>query len=81
MSVELVGARCIVRSFVAADAASVASVANERRIGLQLRDLFPHPHVNTVACPCSAQRFPGSSVAVEVVIPGRSNRLHNRCLE
>jgi RimJ/RimL family protein N-acetyltransferase len=44
MSVELVGARCIVRPFVVADAASVASVANDRRIWLQLRDLFPHPY-------------------------------------
>ncbi|MDE2049658.1 MAG: GNAT family N-acetyltransferase [Gammaproteobacteria bacterium] len=44
MPVELVGARCIVRPFVVADAASVASVANDRRIWLQLRDLFPHPY-------------------------------------
>ena len=44
MAVELVGARCVVRPFVVADAASVASVANDRRIWLQLRDLFPHPY-------------------------------------
>ena len=44
MTVELVGARCILRPFVVADAASVASVANDRRIWLQLRDLFPHPY-------------------------------------
>jgi RimJ/RimL family protein N-acetyltransferase len=44
MNIELVGTRCIIRQFVAADAASVASVANDRRIWLQLRDLFPHPY-------------------------------------
>src|ERR1700733_10574189 len=44
MSVELVGLRCIVRRFITADAASVASVANDHRIWLQLRDLFPSPY-------------------------------------
>ena len=44
MTVELIGARRILRPFVVADAASVASVANDRRIWLQLRDLFPHPY-------------------------------------
>lgn len=44
MKIELVGARCIVRRFTAADAASIAAVANDRRIWLQLRDLFPHPY-------------------------------------
>jgi [ribosomal protein S5]-alanine N-acetyltransferase len=42
---ELVGSRCIVRPFRAADAPSIAAVANDRRIWLQLRDLFPHPYV------------------------------------
>jgi len=49
MSFELVGARCVVRRFIAADAASVAFVANDRRIWLQLRDLFPHPYQLTDA--------------------------------
>jgi ribosomal-protein-alanine N-acetyltransferase len=44
MSVDLGGARCNLRPFVAADAASVASAANDRRIWLQLRDRFPHPY-------------------------------------
>ena len=41
---ELVGTRCIVRRFIASDAAPIAAVANDRRIWLQLRDLFPHPY-------------------------------------
>ena len=44
MSVELIGMRCTVRRFIAADAACIAAVANDRRIWLQLRDLFPHPY-------------------------------------
>ncbi len=44
MSIQLIGVRCSVRPFVAADAASIAAVANDRRIWLQLRDLFPHPY-------------------------------------
>jgi ribosomal-protein-alanine N-acetyltransferase len=40
----LVGSRCIVRPFRATDAASIAAVANDRRIWLGLRDLFPHPY-------------------------------------
>ena len=34
----------MLRPFNAADAASVAAAANDRRIWLQLRDLFPHPY-------------------------------------
>ena len=44
MTFELIGARCIVRRFLATDATSVASLANDRRIWLQLRDLFPSPY-------------------------------------
>ncbi len=44
MNIELRGMRCIARPFLATDAASLASVANDRRIWLQLRDLFPHPY-------------------------------------
>jgi [ribosomal protein S5]-alanine N-acetyltransferase len=44
MKLELVGTRCTVRPFTAADAAGIAAVANDRRIWLQLRDLFPHPY-------------------------------------
>jgi [ribosomal protein S5]-alanine N-acetyltransferase len=44
MTIQLVGTRCTLRPFVSADAASVAAVANDPRIWLQLRDLFPHPY-------------------------------------
>lgn len=44
MTIELPGIRCLARPFLAADAASIASVANDRRIWLQLRDIFPHPY-------------------------------------
>ena len=44
MSIELAGAQCAVRRFIIADEPSVASVANDRRIWLQLRDLFPYPY-------------------------------------
>jgi [ribosomal protein S5]-alanine N-acetyltransferase len=44
MSVGLNGTRCLVRPFQIADAASVAACANDRRIWLQLRDLFPYPY-------------------------------------
>jgi [ribosomal protein S5]-alanine N-acetyltransferase len=44
VSIELPGMRCIVRPFLAADATSIASAANDRRIWLQLRDSFPHPY-------------------------------------
>jgi len=44
MRLELIGTRCSVRRFIAADAVCIAAVANDRRIWLQLRDLFPHPY-------------------------------------
>ena len=44
MKAELVGALCVVRPFIVPDAGSVAAAANDRRIWLQLRDLFPHPY-------------------------------------
>jgi [ribosomal protein S5]-alanine N-acetyltransferase len=44
VSIELLGMRCLVRPFLAVDATSIASVANDRRIWLQLRDVFPHPY-------------------------------------
>jgi RimJ/RimL family protein N-acetyltransferase len=36
--------RCIARPFLAGDATSIAAVANDRRIWLKLRDIFPHPY-------------------------------------
>jgi ribosomal-protein-alanine N-acetyltransferase len=60
MSFELIGAGCIVRRFLATDAASVASVANDHRIWLQLRDLFPHPY--QVA---DAERYIGGVASVD----------------
>ncbi|MGA2398058.1 MAG: GNAT family protein [Steroidobacteraceae bacterium] len=60
MSVELIGTRCIVRRFLATDAKSVASAANDRRIWLQLRDFFPHPyHV------ADAERYIGRVAVVD----------------
>lgn len=44
MTIELVGIRCSVRRFIASDAPCIAAAANDRRIWLQLRDLFPHPY-------------------------------------
>jgi len=44
MNFELQGERCLLRPFQAGDAASIAACANDRRIWLQLRDLFPHPY-------------------------------------
>jgi RimJ/RimL family protein N-acetyltransferase len=40
---ELPTQRCIVRPYRAADAASLAQHANNRKIWLNLRDRFPHP--------------------------------------
>jgi [ribosomal protein S5]-alanine N-acetyltransferase len=42
--VELVLARCTVRSFRASDSVSIARCANDPRIAAQLRDRFPHPY-------------------------------------
>ena len=68
-----IGARCVVRRFVATDAISVAAVANDRRIWLQLRDLFPHPyHV------ADAERYIGRVAPVDpplsllIVVDGRA---------
>jgi RimJ/RimL family protein N-acetyltransferase len=57
---QLVGSKCVVRPFVITDAESIASVANDRRIWLQLRDLFPHPY--QVA---DAESFIGRVAAVD----------------
>jgi len=73
MSVELVGTRCLVRRFVAGDAACVAAVANDRRIWLQLRDLFPHPYRLA-----DAEHYIGRVAAVDpplslaIVVDGRA---------
>jgi ribosomal-protein-alanine N-acetyltransferase len=42
--VQLICATCIVRSFRADDAASLAQHANDRAIWSNLRDRFPHPY-------------------------------------
>lgn len=73
MSFELIGTGCIVRRFLVTDAASVASVANDRRIWLQLRDLFPHPY--QVA---DAERYIGRVASVDpplslvIIVDGRA---------
>jgi [ribosomal protein S5]-alanine N-acetyltransferase len=64
---ELVGSRCNVRPFRAADAPSLAAAANDRRIWLQLRDLFPHPYG-----PGDAQAY---IARVGVVDPPRSQAI------
>jgi len=70
---ELVGSRCIVRPFRAGDAASIAAVANDRRIWLGLRDLFPHPyvlnHAETYIARVSALDPPRSHA---IVVDGRA---------
>lgn len=73
MTAELVGTRCTVRRFIAADAECLAAVANDRRIWLQLRDLFPHPYhradaENYIARVASAD--PPLSLAI--VVDGRA---------
>jgi len=40
-------ARCVVRSWEFADAASVPGHANNRRVWLNLRDRFPHPYTTS----------------------------------
>lgn len=73
MSVELVGARCIVRPFVAADAPSIASAANHRSIWLQLRDRFPHPYrLSDAEAWISRARSLDPSQAFAIVVDGRA---------
>jgi len=42
--VEIILSSCTIRSFRAADAASIARHANNRKVWLNLRDRFPHPY-------------------------------------
>jgi ribosomal-protein-alanine N-acetyltransferase len=42
--VQLTGESCTVRSWKAADAASLTRYANNRKIWINLRDAFPHPY-------------------------------------
>jgi RimJ/RimL family protein N-acetyltransferase len=42
---ELVLERCTIRAWHPDDAASLAKHANNRRVWLGLRDLFPHPYI------------------------------------
>jgi hypothetical protein len=43
---QLVRERCTVRPWRLDDAQSLASHANNRKIWLGVRDLFPHPHAS-----------------------------------
>jgi [ribosomal protein S5]-alanine N-acetyltransferase len=73
LSVELVGARCRVRRFVVADAASIAREANDRRIWLQLRDLFPHPyHVADAESYISRVAAEDPPLSLAIVVDGRA---------
>jgi RimJ/RimL family protein N-acetyltransferase len=46
---ELRPLRCLVRAFRVDDAPSLAQHANNRKVWLNLRDLFPHPYTETHA--------------------------------
>jgi [ribosomal protein S5]-alanine N-acetyltransferase len=73
MSIELVGTRCIVRRFIAADAACIAAVANDRRIWLQLRDLFPHPyHLADAEAYISRVASVDPPLSLAIVVDGRA---------
>jgi RimJ/RimL family protein N-acetyltransferase len=66
---ELQTDRCIVRPFLAQDAESVARQANNRKIWLNLRDLFPHPYAVTDAeayIAAVANQLPVTSFAIVV---------------
>lgn len=73
---------CVLRPFEPADAASIAALANERDIWINLRDRFPHPyrleHAEAFVAEC-AQKDPPMNLAITVdgravgsigVIPG-----------
>jgi ribosomal-protein-alanine N-acetyltransferase len=45
MSILLASSVCSVRTFLPADAASLARLGNNRAIWLNLRDRFPHPYL------------------------------------
>ena len=42
--IEMKLSRCVVRSYRQADAGSIAPLANNRKVWLNLRDAFPHPY-------------------------------------
>jgi [ribosomal protein S5]-alanine N-acetyltransferase len=42
---ELDAGSCILRSWTAADSGALASIANDRRIWLNMTDTFPHPYL------------------------------------
>jgi len=67
--IELQSRECIVRSYRAADAASLARHGNNRRIWENLRDRFPHPYTETHAAEYIERVLAGtdhSSFAIEV---------------
>ena len=49
--------RCTIRHWRADDAASLAKNANNRKVWLGLRDLFPHPYTTSVARPSAGSAF------------------------
>jgi ribosomal-protein-alanine N-acetyltransferase len=73
MAVELVGARCVVRPFIADDAVSIAIAADDRRIWLQLRDLFPYPYrLADAEVYIARTRLEEPSRSFAIVIDGRA---------
>src|SRR5215470_5414743 len=62
--------RCVVRPFLPADVATVARHANNRKIWLNLRDVFPHPYALADAeayIAAVADQVPVTSFAIDVV--------------
>jgi RimJ/RimL family protein N-acetyltransferase len=67
--VHLPLASCTVRDWRASDATSLARHANDRRIWINLRDLFPHPYSLTDAeryITAASKRRPATHYAIEV---------------
>jgi ribosomal-protein-alanine N-acetyltransferase len=66
---HIVGTHCAIRSWRHSDASSIARLANDRDIWLNLRDIFPHPYTREDAEEYLAvvtNRDPETSVAIEV---------------
>ena len=66
---HIAGSRCAIRSWRHSDAASIARLANDRDIWLNLRDVFPHPYTREDAeeyLAAVTNRDPETSVAIEV---------------
>jgi ribosomal-protein-alanine N-acetyltransferase len=66
---HIAGSKCAIRSWRHSDASSIARLANDRDIWLNLRDVFPHPYTRADAeeyLAAVTNRDPETSVAIEV---------------